>query len=292
MPEEKALRHWSQFATFKCKPNSKKPATKNGFKDAQLGQDIMTFIRQGYNVAVACAMSNIIVLDLDYHDENSTAEEDLKKLEAELNSELPRTLTQSTASRNGKHLIFSANGITNPIGRIGKFIDVKYNGYIMFAPSVINGRQYQITDGIDENGNFIIAEFPNVWLDYINKDTNVNKKQTQKSDFTSLERKTYKNLDVERIFNNCAFLQHCRDNADTLSEPEWFSMISILAQIENSDELIHSLSEPYPKYSYEETQRKIDNARKFGHPQSCKHISENYPDICENCNFVKKEKEV
>lgn len=291
MQDQVLLWNWMHFATFPCKPNTKIPATRQGYKDAKTGQDVTALVNQGYNVGLALSMSGLIALDLDYHDENSTADEDLKQLEEKL-GKLPKTLTQSTATGKGKHFIFSAKGITRPIGHIGKFIDVKYNGYLMITPSVINGRQYQIIDGIDEYGKFIIAELSDAWLDYINKDTNSNQKQAQKSDFTSLEHKVYKNVDIERIFNNCAFLRYCRDNADTLTEPEWFSMVSILAQIENSDELIHTLSEPYPKYSFEETQRKIENARKFGHPQSCKYISENYPEICKNCNCATNVKEV
>lgn len=281
------LPDWSRFAIFKCQPNTKKPATKNGFKNAQFGQNVQQIAAHGFNVGLALSMSGLIALDLDYHDEDATPEKDLENLEIELNSKLPKTLTQSTASGRGRHLIYSAKGITKPTGKIGRFCDVKFNGYIMIEPSVINGKQYQIIDGIDENGNFIIAELPQAWLDYLNKDTNSGTKQAYKTDFHLLERKVYKNLDVERIFNNCSFLQHCRDNADTLSEPEWFSMISILAQIENSDELIHSLSEPYQKYDYAETQKKIDHAKNFGHPQSCKYISGNYPEICGNCNYAK-----
>ena len=162
----------------------------------------------------------------------------------------------------------------------------------MIAPSIINGRQYQIIDGIDENGNFIIADLPKVWLDYINKDTNFNQRQAQKSDFTLPEPKIYKNINIEKMFDNCAFLRYCRDNAEILSEPEWFVMVGILAQIEGSDELIHQLSEPYPKYSFSETQKKINNARKFGHCPSCEYILENYSDICQNCNYATNVKDV
>ncbi len=292
MSLEDILWNWSQYATFPCKPNTKIPATRQGFKDAKCGQDVMALIRQGYNVAVACEMSNIIVFDLDYHDENATPEDDLQKLEQELGVKLPKTLTQSTASGRGKHLIFSSSGVTNPVGHIGKFVDLKFRGYIMVAPSIYNGKQYQIIDGIDENGKFIIAELPKEWLNYINKDTNINQKQAQKSEFTSLERKTYENIDIEKMFNNCTFLRYCRDNAEILSEPAWHTMITVLAQIKNSDELIHTLSEPYPKYSFTETQKKIDNARNFGHPQSCKYISENYYDICQNCSYATNVKEV
>lgn len=283
--------NWRLFATFPCKGNSKQPATRNGFKDAQFGQDVEAIANLGYNMGLACEKSGIVVIDVDYHDEKSTAMDDLKQLEVELEAKLPRTLTQSTASGNGRHLIYSAKGITNPRGKIGQFCDLKYRGYIMIAPSSINERQYEIIDGVDENGNFIIAELPQAWLDYINKDvpTNQNNK-AQKSTNTTKARKTYTNINVDKMFSNCEFLRYCRDNADCLSEPEWFSMISVLAQIEDSDELIHKLSEPYPKYNYAETQKKIENARAFGLPQSCAYLSRNYAEICKNCTRLNIER--
>ncbi|MBR1680445.1 bifunctional DNA primase/polymerase, partial [bacterium] len=173
MSEKNYSKIWEQFATFPCQKNGKKPATKRGFKDALFGQDVMSFIKQGYNVALACEMSNVVVLDLDYHDSNSTAIEDIRDLEKVLGV-LPLTLRQSTASGKGQHLIFSAKGITKPIGKIGKFCDVKYSGYIMIAPSTINGRQYEITEGVFSNGDILIAELPERWLDYLNKDIPAN----------------------------------------------------------------------------------------------------------------------
>lgn len=290
--QKNILKNWQNFATFPCKGNSKQPATRHGFKDAQFGQDVEAIVNLGYNMSAACEKSGIVVIDIDYHDEKSTAMDDLKQLEVELGVKLPCTLTQSTASGNGRHLIYSAKGITNPRGKIGQFCDLKYRGYIMIAPSSINGRQYEIIDGVDENGTFIIAELPQAWLDYINKDTNSRQQQAQKSHFTTTKKRVYKNIDIERMFNNCAFLRYCRDNADCLSEPEWFSMISILAQIEDSDELIHKLSEPYPTYSFDETQKKIEYARAFGHPQTCAYLSANYAEICKDCTKLNIERKV
>ena len=281
--------NWRNFATFPCKGNSKIPATRNGFKDALFLQDVPAMLKAGYNAAMACEKSNVVVIDIDYHDENSTAIEDLRVLEKELGAKLPRTLTQTTASGNGRHLIYSSKGIVSPRGKIGKFCDIKYNGYIMIAPSVINGRQYQIIDGVDENGKFIIADLPQAWLDYINKDAKITKAAVYKSTNTS-ERKVYTNINVERMFNNCAFLRFCRDNAEDLPEPMWHSMITVLAQIKDSDELIHRLSEPYYGYSYDETQKKIDYARQFGHSQSCKYLSANYPEVCQDCHSAVSER--
>ncbi len=282
MTNDALFKNWQQFATFPCKRNSKKPATEHGFKDAQFGQDVVDMLVKGYNIALALSTSNLFALDLDYHDEKSSADKELKELETKLGP-LPLTLTQSTSTGKGKHLIFSSKGITSPHRNLSPNVETKFRGYIMIAPSTINGRQYEIIDGVDDNGNFIIAELSQAWLDYINKDVPTSPTSTQKGEFKEVARKVYKNIDVEKMFNNCAFLRYCRDNADCLKEPEWHSMITVLAQIEDSDELIHELSEPYPKYSYAETQKKIEYARAFGHSQTCTFLSENYPNICSNC---------
>ena len=274
--------NWKNFATFAIKGNTKIPATKNGFKDAKFGHDVQKLIMQGNNIGLACAMSNLIVIDCDVDEAKGyNGLQVLAEKENEL-GQLPKTLTQKTP-RGGKHFIFSAKGITNPIGKIGKDIDIKSNGYVLISPSSINGKYYEIINGIDENGNFILAELPMAWLNYLNKSNPQEQAQTQKSELTLSVSRVYKDINIDKLFDNCKFLQYCRDNADTLSDPEWFSMVSILAQIEDSDELIHKLSEPYPKYNYAETQKKIDNARKFGHSQSCKYISDNYSDICKEC---------
>ena len=68
----------------------------------------------------------------------------------------------------------------------------------MIAPSSINGRQYEIIDGIDENGNFIIAELPQAWLAYINKDAPAPPISAKKGEFKEVSHKVYKNIDVEK----------------------------------------------------------------------------------------------
>ena len=87
------------------------------------------------------------------------------------------------------------------------------------------------------------------------------------------------------MFSDCNFLKYCRDNAAILSEPMWYSMVTELAMIKGGEFLIHELSKPYPQYSYTETQKKIENARKFGFPQSCEYISATYPEVCGKCEI-------
>lgn len=60
-------------------------------------------------------------------------------------------------------------------------------------------------------------------------------------------------------------------------------MISLLAPVIGSEKIIHELSSSYPKYSFKETELKIQRAKRFGKPQSCRYISTNFPEICGNC---------
>jgi len=73
----------------------------------------------------------------------------------------------------------------------------------------------------------------------------------------------------------CMFLQYCKRNAKTLSEPLWYAMITNLALFEGGENAIHQLSKPYPKYSFEQTQSKIDHYHKSGtKPITCRRIGE------------------
>ncbi len=81
---------------------------------------------------------------------------------------------------------------------------------------------------------------------------------------------------IEAVMRGCQFIQHCRDNASDLPEPLWHAMITNLAQFDDEGrEMIHKLSEPYPGYTAEETDRKIDNFLESGTgPMTCEKICE------------------
>ncbi|MDR0943572.1 MAG: RepB family DNA primase, partial [Ruminococcus sp.] len=88
------------------------------------------------------------------------------------------------------------------------------------------------------------------------------------------ERGTQKGLVIAG--KRCQFLQHCKKNAKTLSEPDWYAMITNLAVFEGGESAIHKLSKSYPNYSYEETQAKIEHFHKSGtKPMTCRKIAEN-----------------
>ena len=77
------------------------------------------------------------------------------------------------------------------------------------------------------------------------------------------------------VVRACDFIRHCRENAATLPEPEWYAMITNLAGFEGGTEMIHRLSKDYPGYSQDETRKKINHFLESGTgAMTCKTIAE------------------
>lgn len=104
-------------------------------------------------------------------------------------------------------------------------------------------------------------------------------------------------LAVEKLLEGCAFIKHCKDDATTLSEPEWKTMINIMVVLGTPGlKKIHELSTPYPGYTKEETNKKIEEAIKAVRlglsPHLCKHISETLGFKCPKDCQAKKWKNI
>jgi hypothetical protein len=78
--------------------------------------------------------------------------------------------------------------------------------------------------------------------------------------------------DVDILLKRCAFIRHCRDDAATLSEPEWYTMVSNVARCANGPAVVHTLSAPYPKYAVYETNAKLAHALHDTGPHTCTFI--------------------
>jgi len=77
------------------------------------------------------------------------------------------------------------------------------------------------------------------------------------------------------VGRRCLFIQHCKDNAQTLSEHDWYAMITNLAVFEGGDRAVHALSKAYPRYDRKETQDKINHFLESGtKPITCRTIAE------------------
>jgi putative DNA primase/helicase len=80
---------------------------------------------------------------------------------------------------------------------------------------------------------------------------------------------------LDLVLRRCAFMEHCRENAASLPEHDWYAMISNLAVFEGGDKVIHTLSAKYPKYKHAETQEKINHFLESGtKPMTCRTIAE------------------
>jgi hypothetical protein len=65
---------------------------------------------------------------------------------------------------------------------------------------------------------------------------------------------------INPMVQGCGWLRHCRDDAATLPEPEWYAMLSVLGRCEDGQALAHEWSQPYPGYTSQETDQKLLHA--------------------------------
>lgn len=93
--------------------------------------------------------------------------------------------------------------------------------------------------------------------------------------------------DPKAIFQGCEFLKYCKSNASEVTEPEWYAALSIVARFPNGNEEAHTISKGHSGYSYEETERKIEQALKSSGPRTCKNI-QNLWGACTKCPHYEK----
>jgi hypothetical protein len=132
---------------FPILPNAKTPLTQHGVLDATTDTEQ---IREWWqkrpraNIGLACGeKSGIVALDFDVKD-GKRGRETLEFLE----SRFPDTLTAETPS-HGFHKLFKyVHGLQNAV-EVLPGLDIRTNGgYILLAPSVVNGKGYRWTQKI------------------------------------------------------------------------------------------------------------------------------------------------
>ncbi len=129
---------------FPCVPGEKRPLTKHGFMDATT--DVAQICRwwdehPTANVAVATGSAGWVVADVD---PRNGGDETFDVLRSELGPGSFDTVTAITPS-GGQHLIYGSRAVPVKSGNnaLGQGIDIKADGgYILVAPSVVNGNTY------------------------------------------------------------------------------------------------------------------------------------------------------
>ncbi len=80
----------------------------------------------------------------------------------------------------------------------------------------------------------------------------------------------------------CGFLKHVKKNQDTISEPEWYAMLSIIGRLPEADRLVHEYSDQHPQYNPHATERKWQQSITASGPRTCDNICGIY-DGCRSC---------
>lgn len=133
-----AQRGW---AVFPCSPKAKTPATSNGFKSATTDEErIKKWWSDHPNCNIAIATGHVsgglLIIDVDVHDPNIDAIQNIRDWESQYGQPLPNTLMALTGS-GGVHIFYHTDKeVKNSVNR-DMGVDVRGDGgYIVAPPSI------------------------------------------------------------------------------------------------------------------------------------------------------------
>jgi hypothetical protein len=133
-----AEKGWKVFPVTPCFKTPLAALAPNGHKDAtsdKITIDQWWTERPNANIGLYLAASGLVCVDVDSYKEGC-AFDNLRRTH-----EFPQTLMQKSA-RGGTHFIFATPKSAEFPGRLGFGVDVKYNGYILLAPSTFDAGSY------------------------------------------------------------------------------------------------------------------------------------------------------
>lgn len=78
----------------------------------------------------------------------------------------------------------------------------------------------------------------------------------------------------------CNQIKYMLEKPDEVPRDQWAGGLTIAIKCVDGDTAIHTMSEDYNKYSYEETEK---TARNFDGVRTCKWFKDNFPDHCKGC---------
>lgn len=161
-----------------------------------------------------------------------------------------------------------------------KFDSVADTARMLRAPGTINFKTVDrpLCEVIHyENVRYSVEDFEGYVAKQNKSNTKINVSYEEEDSFSYMG-----TGNSEELIGKCQFLQYCKDNAATLPEPLWQAMISNVALTADGHDKVHELSNPYPNYTYEETEKKYRLATANDMPITCEVIKERGYD-CKNC---------
>ncbi len=86
--------------------------------------------------------------------------------------------------------------------------------------------------------------------------------------------------------DGCAQIKFILENATTCPEPLWYAGISVATRCRDRDTAIHQMSEDYPGYSFDETERKADQSlREASWAHGCDAFAKENRSSCDGCPY-------
>ena len=90
--------------------------------------------------------------------------------------------------------------------------------------------------------------------------------------------------DTKGVLGGCDFLKWAKENPNKVDEAQWYAMLGVTSFLKDGDKYGHEYSEGYTGYDFNETQEKIDQAKRASGPRTCKDISARW-DGCGKCQY-------
>lgn len=263
--------------------NTKVCATKHGYKSAIKNAPIVEWLNRGSNLAISLRYSYLACIDVDMHGDIDGLKS-FKELTAKLG--YIQAYTELTATNGGLHIFVNRDGINEDVKNcdLAAGVELKVNGYIVCAPSIFKGNSYKIVGGINSDGTYQFPKLNDDWLNFINSTVKKAEKSTIAKQYST--KKIIPSevpLKYVQMVENCRLLKYMYENPDEISEPVWFSVISMLTRNANTDEFIHWISQGHSNYSPKETNYKIERNRNTDKHRGCYYMANNHYEYCKGC---------
>jgi hypothetical protein len=97
--------------------------------------------------------------------------------------------------------------------------------------------------------------------------------------------RTFRPSFAERIAERCEQVRTLRDSKGRLTEPLWYACLGVLAFAEDGERFAHEWSSGDPRYTPEETQKRLERARQLSGATTCRRFHELNPSVCQRCKF-------
>lgn len=114
----------------------------------------------------------------------------------------------------------------------------------------------------------VLANMPERFAENINSDL--------------MTKREYPPSDPDAVAAGCGIVGLMRDTLGVVDQPTWYGVIGVLAHTVGGDARCHDWSVGDSRYTKQETDAKIAQAKGFG-PTSCAKLGESHPDICKAC---------